>query len=169
MNDLVVVRDGLFRSIDRWAPEIISAPPRSTLRFGIAQKCYGQIDRILEICVDESVGECGPEGTNAVNACAGGKPLARLTLGERVQVLERLDSCLGRRVDSLVVLPGSRLLGAKGIKLLHRLSKDRNRFIHDFGDVQPADVTALLARASELCESKLVEAIVALQARRFSG
>jgi hypothetical protein len=121
---------------------------------------------MLEICVDESVIECGPEGTDAANACAGGKPLARLTLGERVQILEKLDSCLGRKVEGLIHLPGSRLLGAKGIKLLHRLSKDRNRFIHDFADVQPADVTGLLARASELCESKLVEAVVALQVRK---
>ena len=168
MNDLRVIRDGLFQSIDRWAPEIISGPPRSTLRFGIAQKCYAQIDKMLEICVNESVAECGPEGSDAVNACAGGKPLSRLTLGERVQVLERLDSCLGRKVQGLVVLAGSRVLGAKGIKLLHRLSKDRNRFVHDFADVQSADVTGLLARASELSESKLIEAIVALQLRRAS-
>jgi hypothetical protein len=169
MNELAEVRDGLLSSIDRWATEILSAPPRSTLRFGIAQKCYAQIDKALEICVAETVLQCGQEGNDAVNACAGGKPLSRLTLGERVQVLERLDSCLGRAVNELVGFSGSRVMGPRGIKLLHRLSKDRNRFIHDFADVQPADVTELLARATELCESNLIRATVALQRRRSSA
>ena len=129
MNDLRVIRDGLFRSIDRWAPEIISAPPRSTPRCGIAQKCYSQIDKMLEICVDESVIACGPEGTVATNTCAGGKPLARLTLGERVQILEKLDSCLGRKMEGLVDLPGSRLLGAKGHQIASPTSQ-RSKSIH---------------------------------------
>jgi len=166
MDDLKKVRDRLLTDIDRWAPEVISAPPRSTLRCGIAQKCYAQVDRMLEICVVENVLACGHEGKEAVSACAGGKPLDRLTLGERVQVLERLDSCLWRAVDGLLPLHGSRVIGPKGIRLLHRLSKDRNRFAHESADLQPAQVTELLARASELCDSPLIRSIIALQQRR---
>lgn len=131
MDDLKAIRDALLGAIDRWAPEVVSTPPRSTLRSGIAQKCYYQIDKMLEICVAESVLRCGEKGRMAVDACAGGKPLNRLTLGERVQVLERLDSCLKRVAEGLVSLSGSRVIGPKGIKLLHGLSKDRNRFAHD--------------------------------------
>ena len=166
MSDLKKVRDGLLAAIDRWAPEVVSAPPRSTLRHGIAQKCYGQIDRILAICVAESVTACGKEGQTAMNACAGGKPLNRLTLGERVQVLERLDSFLTQAVDGLVTLSGSRIMGPKGVKLLHRLSSDRNRFAHELVNLQPSGVTELLARASELCESSLIQCVIALQERR---
>jgi hypothetical protein len=166
MDNVREVRDALLTSIDRWAPEVISTPPRSTLRCGIAQKCYGQVDRMLELCVSESVIACGQDGQAAVDACAGGKPVDRLTLGERVQVLERLDSSLWQAVNGLLTLPGSRVMGPKGIKLLHRLSKDRNRFAHDSADLQPAQVTELLARATELCESPLIRSVIALQERR---
>jgi len=169
MSDLRKVRDGLLTAIDRWAPEVVSAPPRSTLRYGIAQKCYGQVDRILAICVAECVSACGKEGQIAVSACAGGKPLSRLTLGERVQVLERLDSFLTQAVDGLVTLAGPRVLGPNGVKLLHQISKDRNRFAHELVILQPSGVTELLAKASELCESPLIQCVIALQGRRYSA
>jgi hypothetical protein len=169
MSELKKVSDGLLTAIDRWAPEVISAPPRSTLRYGIAQKCYGQIDKMLAICVAETVIACGKEGQTALNACAGGKPLNRLTLGERVQVLERLDSFLAQAVDGLVTRSGRCVMGPKGVKLLHRLSRDRNRFAHDLVNLQPSEVTELLARASELCDSPLIQFVIALQHKRNSG
>jgi hypothetical protein len=168
MSELKKVRDGLLTAIDRWAPEVVSAPPRSTLRCGIAQKCYGQIDKMLAICVAEAVHACGKEGQSAVDACAGGKPLNRFTLGERVQVLERLDLFLTKAVG-LVTLSGSRVIGTKGVKLLHRLSRDRNRFAHGLANLQPSEVTELLARASELCESPLIECVIALEQKRYSA
>jgi hypothetical protein len=163
MNDLRAIRDALLKSIDRWAGEITSAPPRSTLRCGIAQKCYSQIDRMLEVCAEVSVGECGEVGMKAVNSCGGGKPLSRLTLGERVQVLENLRSALGTIVAPLMPLSNSRRTGAKDIKLLHHLSKQRNRFTHDVADIEAAQVTELLSKANDLCESTLIEGIIALQ------
>lgn len=169
MSELKKVSDGLLTAIDRWAEEVVSAPPRSTLRYGIAQKCYAQIDEMLAICVAETVNACGKEGQSALNTCAGGKPLCRLTLGERVQVLERLDSFLAQAVGGLVPLSGSRVMGTKGVKLLHRLSKDRNRFAHELGNLQSSEVTELLARASDLCESPLIQCVVALQQKRYSA
>jgi hypothetical protein len=169
MADIKKVRDALLTAIDRWAPEIVSAPPRSTLRYGIAQKCYAQLDRILEICVAESIIACGKEGPKAVEACAGGKPLNRLTFGERSQVLERLDPFLAKTVVGMVSLSGLRVMGPAGIKLLHRLSKDRNRFAHDMVNLRQSEVTELLARASQFCESPLIQCVIALQAKRQTG
>ena len=98
-----------------------------------------------------------------------GKLTGRLTLGERVQVLERLDSFLAQAVGGLVPLSGSRVMGTKGVKLLHRLSKDRNRLAHELGNLQSSEVTELLARASDLCESPLIQCVIALQQKRYSA
>lgn len=166
MDKLRILRDRLLESIDRWSPEIVSAPPRSTLRFGIAQKCYSQIDKMLEASVNEAVQQCGHEGIEAVKVCGGEKPTNRLTLGERVQILEKLQSSLNRVLRNGVTKPGPRIVGPSLIKLLHRLSKDRNKFTHDDSEIDPATVTELLALATEFCESKFINAVIDLQENR---
>lgn len=168
MSPLILIRNQLLESIDRWSPEVVSSPARSTLRSGIAQKCYSLIDKMLEICVDEAVRECGFEGLEAVRACSGGKPKSRLTLGERSQILEKLDSRLSQVLGSGLPTNNSRIIGRNGVELLHRLSRNRNRFAHDRAEIDPAEVAELLTRATEFCESKLVSTIVEVQ-RRGAG
>src|ERR1035438_7606576 len=123
MHDLKSLREELLLSVARWQPEMTNSAPRSTLQYGIAQKCYTLLDRILAVCTAEAITLTGRSGEEACRSCGGGKPPWRMTLGERVQVLEKLDSELSK------VLPqirGTRALGKSGVRLLHSISKNRN-------------------------------------------
>jgi len=51
--------------------------PRSTLQYGIAQKCYTLLDRILAVCTAESITLTGRSGEEACKGCCGGKPPSR--------------------------------------------------------------------------------------------
>ena len=89
-----------------------------------------------------------------------------MTLGERVQVLEKLDSELSK------VLPqvgGKRALGKSGIRLLHAISKSRNQFTHDGVDMDEHRVAESLRQATEFCELNLLSMMIAVQASRRAG
>lgn len=121
---------------------------------------------MLETCVNEAIQQCGDEGIEAVRLCGGGKPTNRLTLGERVQILEKLHARLNRVLGSGVARQKPRMVESNVIRLLHRLSKDRNKFTHVDAEIDPAAVTDLLVLATEFCESKLIKAVIGLQESR---
>ena len=61
---------------------------------GVLQRCYSLLDEMLAICVARAVELTDETGLEACRACAAGKPLNRMTLGQRVQVLISLDCAL---------------------------------------------------------------------------
>jgi hypothetical protein len=166
MRDLKSLREELLLSVARWQPEMSNSAPRSTLQYGIAQKCYTLLDRILAVCTAEAITLTGRSGEEACRSCGGGKPPSRMTLGERVQVLEKLDSELSK------VLPqirGTRALGKSGIRLLHSISKSRNQFIHDRLDMDEHQVAESLGQAAEFCKLRLLSRMIEVQAKRRAG
>jgi hypothetical protein len=166
MSDLKSLREELLLSVGRWQPEMSNTAPRPTLQYGIAQKCYTLLDRILAVCTTEAITLTGRSGEEACRSCCGGKPSSRMTLGERVQVLEKLDSELSK------VLPpkrGRRTLGKSGIRLLHSISKSRNQFIHDRLNMDEHQVAESLRQAAEFCELSLLSRMIAVQASRKAG
>jgi len=166
MRDLKSLREELLLSVARWQPEMSNSAPRSTLQYGIAQKCYTLLDRILAVCTAEAITLTGSSGEEACRSCCGGKPPSRMTLGERVQVLEKLDSELPKVLPQI---SGKRALGKSGIRLLHSISKSRNQFIHDRVDMAGHQVAESLRQAAEFCNLSLLSGMITLQASRRAG
>jgi len=153
MGDLRTLREELLLFVVRWQPEVGNSTARPTLQYGIAQKCYTLIDRILAVCTAEAVTLTGRSGEEACRICCDGKPPLRMTLGERVQVLEKLDRELARVLPQIA---GKRSLGKAGIGLLHSISKSRNQFIHDGVDMDEHQVAESLRQAAEFCKLNLL-------------
>ena len=165
MNDVRTLCDSIFKSIERWVPELNVPGPRGTLGFGIAQKCYAQVDRILDVCVEETVRVCGDRGMEAVVVCGEGKPLDHLTFGQRVKILEYLDKDLAQVARPLVLTLKGRVMGKRELALLKTLTRGRNDFAHGRAWVDSAALIELLAQAREFCESQLIRTVSALQQR----
>jgi hypothetical protein len=165
MADLKSVRAKLLDSVDRWAQEIQNAPARSTMRHGILQKCYGLLDRMVEICTAEAVRLTGDAGGEACKSCSGGKPLSRMTLGQRAQVLEKLDGQLITVLAGKIPTRRGRVLGKSGIQLLHSISLNRNRLAHpnDISEPDVDQISKALACATEFCNLDLVTLIIGVQ------
>jgi len=163
MRDLRTLREELLLFVVRWQPEVGNSTPRPTLQYGIAQKCYTLIDRILAVCTAEAVILTGRSGEEACRICCDGKPPLRMTLGERVQVLEKLDRELARVLPQIARKRG---LGKTGIGLLHSISKSRNQFIHDGVDMDEHQVAESLRQAAEFCKLNLLSMMIAVQASR---
>jgi hypothetical protein len=127
MKRLRELREELLASVDRWIPEIHNAPARSTVRIGIAQKCYSSIDQILDNCVREAIPICGAVGKQTLTICGKGKPPDLLTLGQRVEILAQLDDPLSIALP--IRFPGVHterpLLGKKGASLLRTICRKR--------------------------------------------
>jgi hypothetical protein len=167
MRDLKSLREELLLSLGRWQPELSdSTPKRSTLKYGIAQKCYTLLDRMLAACTAEAITLTGSSGEEACRSCCDGKPPSRMTLGERVQVLERLDSELTK---ALPRIKGKRALGKSGVRLLHSISKSRNQFIHDRVGMDEDRVAEALRQAAEFCKLNLLSMMIAVQTSRRTG
>lgn len=165
MSDIRASRDSLLESIERWDRELDAAPPRSTLGFGIAQKCYSQLDGLVAICTEECVCACGPQGDEAAKRVAEWKALSKLTLGQRVTLLVSLNAVFPPLNADVVPAPRANIMERGEVKLIQGLVKDRNLFAHDFADVDPSDLKELLARVRVFCESQLIQTVSALQQR----
>jgi len=166
MPDLKNLRDELLDCVDRWSPEIHNARPRPTLRYGILQKCYRLLDRMLEICTVEAISLTGDLGEQACKSCCGGKPPSRMTLGERVQVLEKLDVELMKTLSERMPRRRARVLGKAGIQLLHSISTNRNLFTHDTSNLDVHQIAEALACGAEFCNLDLVTMIIDAQEAR---
>jgi hypothetical protein len=166
MRDLRTLREELLLFVVRWQPEISNSTPRPTLQYGIAQKCYTLLDRILAMCTAEAIEMTGAFGEEACRSCCAGKPQSRMTLGERVQVLEKLDRELSKVSPKI---GGKRALGKAGIGLLHSISKSRNQFIHDGVDMDEHQVAEALRQAAAFCKLDLLSMMIAVQASRNVG
>ncbi len=139
----------------------------ATAWFGVMQKCCNYVDALVSACCEGLLPLASDAGGTLVQKIAAGKPLDRLTLGQHVQILEALDTIVSPKLREQLphVVGNSRVLGKAGITMLHELSRIRNDFAHRRWQKEEGDSLALnfLARASELCRSPLVDAVVALE------
>jgi hypothetical protein len=131
------------------------------------QKCGTKVEALVSACCESLLPLSGDAGMAIVEKIARGKPLDRLTLGERMQILEALDTAISPKLRKRLpeLMGTSRLLGKAGIAMLHELSRIRNDFVHGRWDKENGDRLALdfLTTASELCESRVVAVAVALE------
>jgi hypothetical protein len=168
MKRLREIREELLASVDRWIPEIQNGPARSTVRIGIAQKCYSSIDQMLDNCVREAIPICGAVGKHALTRCGKGKPLDLLTLGQRVEILAQLDAPLSIGLPTR--FPGVQtkrpLLGKEGASLLRVICRKRNHFTHKENETNLVRLRELLCHATDLCESEFISAMIAAQEAR---
>jgi hypothetical protein len=121
---------------------------------------------MLEICTVEAVSLTGDRGEQACKSCAAGKPASRMTLGQRVQVLEKLDAELMKALSERTPRRRGRVLGKAGIQLLHSISTNRNLFAHDTRSLDVDQISKALAWATEFCNLDLVTLIIGVQERR---
>lgn len=88
----------------------------------------------------------------AVSIVGTGKPLNRLTMGERLDVLRTLDR-------KRAIVPQTGLISKPGGQVLERLTALRNNFAHGtIPSVEgPTQTQQFLKLARQLCKSELVE------------
>jgi hypothetical protein len=165
MKRLREIREELLASVDRWIPEIQTAPARPTLRIGIAQKCYSSIDQMLDNCVREALALCGATGRNALTKCGNGKPANLLTLGQRVEILVQLDEKISIALTTNLRSASLKrpILGKEGASLLRTISRKRNYFTHKENETNPLPLRELLCHVTDLCESQLISAMITAQ------
>jgi hypothetical protein len=116
------------------------------------------LDEMLRICVEKTLVLTGNAGTQACADCAAGKSPARMTMGQRVQVLVMLDRDLANAVAD-GSRRRSRLLGKQGVRLLEAIAKSRNSFTHDeeSPDIPQVEASVLLVR--KLCDLELISVL----------
>ncbi len=149
--------------------------------FGAMGKCCHYVDALIGACLKTLLPIAGEHGVAVIGNVAAGKPLDRLTLGQQVQILEALDAALSRAFWQLYpdVMPhsreveGGRLLGRSGVAMLHQLSRMRNDFAHGRWQQNEAEkeqfVRVFPTAVSDLCQSRLVFAAMALESSGFAG
>jgi hypothetical protein len=133
----------LLEDIRRWLPEV-RAGVRSTLWHGVLAKAQAKVDALLASRVLSLLAESGEAGTSALAAAGQGKPVDALTMGQRVDLVRRLDMETWREIRPI----------------LDRLTKLRNAFVH--GKVVAAEgqtvTDEFLMLAKQLCESHMFSA-----------
>jgi len=141
----------------------------ATAWFGVMQKCCKYVEDLVTACADLLSSVAADSGAHVIQKIASGKPIDRLTLGQKSQILEALDAVvspqLRRRFPNVV---GSRLLGKAGVKMLHELTRIRNDFAHGRWTKEDGDHLAVefLTAAMELCNSPLVSVTIAIEEDR---
>src|SRR5438132_949721 len=65
---------------------------KTTLWFGVMQKCCNYVDALVASCLRKLSPLAGGAGESLVERTSAGKPLDRLTLGQCVHLLDALDT-----------------------------------------------------------------------------
>src|SRR5579863_213881 len=156
MHNLELIRQELLGCIERWSSEISCKAARPTMACGVLQRCYSLIDEMLAICVDRAVALTGGAGQEACRACGAGKPLNRLTLGQRVQILISLDCAMARAIQCEHPTRKQRLLGKAGGHLLQAIARHRNDFAHDLASLADKEIMRTLELARKFCALDLL-------------
>lgn len=165
MSDLRSLREQLLGRISRWKREMLGKPARATLSQGMLDACYKLVERMLLTCTLNALALTGTKGKDACAACAPGKPVSRMTLGQLVQVLEYLDFELGRVLSRHLSKPRARILADGDGLLLRSIVKNRNKFVHDSSSLSTQQVIDTFDMASRVCDLDLVT-IMASMARK---
>ena len=164
MRGLGDLREDLLSFVSRWQTDLNSPVARSTLQYGVLQKCYTLLDRTIEACTAQALQLTGSFGEETLRLCCKGKPVSRMTLGERVGVLERLDPELARVLPDRARSRRS-FVGKSGISLLQSTSRGRNEFAHARVDVDKGQVAEALNQARRFCELNLLPTMLEVQAK----
>jgi hypothetical protein len=82
----------LQQDIDRWTEEVSSREARGTLLQGIAGKAVNRFENVLRESLGYYLHLCGVPYAAALAPDFNGKPMDKLTLGEVVQSLDKLDT-----------------------------------------------------------------------------
>ena len=165
------VREELLRNILRWRTELDSqraSGVRTTLWFGIVQRCCRGLETLVASCGRYVITEAGDAGSARVRAISQ-KPLQRFTMGEHVRVIRELHS-LAQKIDGVPLYPDD--LGLA----LDELVRIRNDFQHPERRSMEAEsmrdaidsALALLGATEVLCRSELAARATAAE-RRLQG
>ncbi len=170
----------LAKDTQRWINEIQRAGEnvfRGTLWDGIMHKASASVDLLLTplVCVLKPL---APSFDEASRKVGGGKPLGRLTFGQKTQLLISLDQDLSRSFQDMD--PDrfhGRVLGKPGKHLLERMTKIRNDFTHPEDDAleerggstalkfEPESTLEFLTLVQAFTESEVVSRAIFLEQR----
>ena len=168
MTEIEELSNSLLQSINRWRSDLEHyESARSTLWYGIMQKCCDRVECLLRGCIETLLPIIGDAGLQAAKDVIDGKPLDLMTMGQRVQLLEQLDAEISASLKQKYpeIHLQRRLLGRGGVQMLHKLSRIRNDFVHGRLKMETARQGTLefLSCAEELCRSRLIATVATYQ------
>lgn len=149
MGSIRALRDELVRNLDRWSDEFQHGDEdmRLSLIGGIIGRASAQYEALMRSCLSHlSNHESGHEVVLVVGK---GKPIDRLTAGECVKVLERLDR--DRAIEE-----HRRLLTRDDVKRLERVSRLRSDVVHGRREPDVALGREFVSDLHDICQSKLL-------------
>jgi hypothetical protein len=155
-------RTAAATDIRRWIEELDRTPPRGTLSVGIFQQACRYAEELLRRAAESHIEGTPDLGAEALSTVSGGKKkhVAKLTLGECVQLLLILDS--KRRLGSK-----RKVISKSDRTLLDRLSGSRNRFAHGSASarLEREAMGLFLADVLRLSEAAVIEEAVLRETR----
>jgi hypothetical protein len=163
MEDPARVSKQLSLLVGRWAYDLreLNLP----WSYGIVKKCCDPVEDLLRVCAATLLPWVGGAGPPASRHIGPGKPIARMTIAELVELLIEIDlpvsAALGEKYPCLN-LRGSVLCGLA--TKIRRLSKIADEFAHDRVKAEDERKKALelLSHVASLCRSQLLTVVVAL-------
>jgi hypothetical protein len=151
--ELSVLRHQLLSDLDRWESELTDPRRiRGTLWYGIFGKACNATDELIVLTTRMVLCRAGDAGQLVLAGVGKGKPVARFTLGQQLEVLK------GLQANHLLSPPFGKRDGA----LFERVVKGRNDFAHGrvAHDKSGIDVTLVFIDAVRyLCRTSIVEAL----------
>lgn len=152
------IRLSLPAELHRWRAEINSRP-RSTLWHGVATKIGAYLDQLFALSVATALRIAGEAGVAVVAGISNGKPLERLTMGQRMRILITLDA---RRLMG----SDAKLLKKSGKDLLQETVSIRTDFAHGYipREEGRAETLRLLDLAEDVCTEDLFQYLGSIDA-----
>ena len=143
----------------RWLRELKTSEPRATLSVGIVKQAFSYAEELLRRAAQHYVADAPDGGAEAIAAVCGGKrkAVAKLTLGEYIQLLMYLDA-------RKQLTPTGRAIRKADEALLDRLRSARNNFTHGSptDGLKVQEMRAFIEDVLQLSESAVVR-LAALQ------
>lgn len=153
MDEVAAVRSQLLADLERWETELARySLTRPTLWAGVYAKAFRSFEVLAAGAAAHWMAVAGQPGMRVAADVARGRSADRLTVGQRVGILRRLD-VLG------LVDKQDHARWQTDLDLLDRLVKNRNDFVHGrFGyeDRDVATLRALFTDLRALCDSPII-------------
>jgi len=150
MDEVAAVRSQLLADLERWETELARySLTRPTLWAGVYAKAFRSFEVLAGCAAAHWMAVAGQPGQRVAADVARGRSADRLTVGQRLGIL--------RRLDALGLVDKARW--QTDLDLLDRLVKNRNDFAHGrFGyeDHDVATLRALFTDLRALCHSPII-------------